>query len=675
MATGEPATPDPVPPRIFISYSRKDGRFVDRLAADLFAANVSAWVDRVRLEGGQNWEALIEEAIESAQCVVVVLSPDALASRWVEREYQLALSADKRIIPLQLRQILAIPEPLAGFQVIDFVHAYTFAFNRLLKALMAPPAMPQGALPSVFLRTRYEQGLAARASGNLYRAKELWREALDADPWYLNGDLAREFRLLHMRLDPIRAQQLRQEAQAARKAHQWRREAGAWEALLALVPFDYEGRICLREARRNRRYDPQYEIAQDAVARGDIASAQAALKALWRTHPNYGDPAGLASEVNVPLPESTSRADEKLRRRWLIKETLQTSQLALSLAAVGMYALLILLFLLFARFQLGSYLPAAVRSVLDWRVASEPMETWTALVVSGLFLYYVGRAFGKALQYGHLLIAFAAAFVASFALVPQLPSYISEASLHIGVANGFTDHLPENLQAPLGIPLDQGLAFAVFVLLGDLMGALILAAPFVIAQRIATALALHADALANQARRAGLLSWEDALRSNLIGNVARRMGLLTSMYREARVSHNASPTPKEAPGSWTGSLVILTPALTGLTLGIVGLFTNSGFISAFVAGAVAVIFATLNIKRLRTIGGWLAPLWISYGGVLLMSLAFAIGLFPQEPQAALLSHCIAIMAGLTVAMLIGIGLVVTERLRRLPVTDLRSDAI
>jgi hypothetical protein len=64
-----------------ISYARTDSDFVDRLEADLTAQGYSTWVDRRKLEGGQVWDAVIRNAIDHCRVVLVVISPDALASQ------------------------------------------------------------------------------------------------------------------------------------------------------------------------------------------------------------------------------------------------------------------------------------------------------------------------------------------------------------------------------------------------------------------------------------------------------------------------------------------------------------------------------------------------------------------------------------------------------------------
>ena len=73
--------------QLFISYSRKDIAFARRLAGDLEKAGYAVWWDITDLRGGDDWVRQIPAAIESSQFIVVVLSPNSVASEWVEKEY------------------------------------------------------------------------------------------------------------------------------------------------------------------------------------------------------------------------------------------------------------------------------------------------------------------------------------------------------------------------------------------------------------------------------------------------------------------------------------------------------------------------------------------------------------------------------------------------------------
>ncbi len=74
----------------FISYSRTDTDFVDRLEADLRARGFKTWVDRRKLEGTREWQPQIDHAIAEYPLMIVVLSPDAIASPYVRHEYEYA---------------------------------------------------------------------------------------------------------------------------------------------------------------------------------------------------------------------------------------------------------------------------------------------------------------------------------------------------------------------------------------------------------------------------------------------------------------------------------------------------------------------------------------------------------------------------------------------------------
>jgi hypothetical protein len=83
--------------QVFISYSRKDINFIKRLAADLQAAGLTAWYDLSGLDGGTTWGSEIQSAIEKSQFFVVVLSPNSLNSKWVQREFLFAESCNLRV--------------------------------------------------------------------------------------------------------------------------------------------------------------------------------------------------------------------------------------------------------------------------------------------------------------------------------------------------------------------------------------------------------------------------------------------------------------------------------------------------------------------------------------------------------------------------------------------------
>src|SRR5436309_6416268 len=122
------------PISLFISYAHADSAFVDRLEADLQKEGFDPWVDRQRLAGGQRWRRELQDAVKRAQVLLIVLSPDAVASQNVQIEYDYVLELGKVVIPLYYRQC-DIPMELRTIQWIDFRHSYEQGSQKLVHVL------------------------------------------------------------------------------------------------------------------------------------------------------------------------------------------------------------------------------------------------------------------------------------------------------------------------------------------------------------------------------------------------------------------------------------------------------------------------------------------------------------------------------------------------------------
>jgi hypothetical protein len=100
--------------RLFLSYSRKDAALVDRLAAALAAQGYEALLDRTNIAAGEEWKARLAELIARADTVVVLLSPDWLASPVCAWEAE-AERRGKRLLPALVRAVddARVPAALA----------------------------------------------------------------------------------------------------------------------------------------------------------------------------------------------------------------------------------------------------------------------------------------------------------------------------------------------------------------------------------------------------------------------------------------------------------------------------------------------------------------------------------------------------------------------------------
>jgi serine/threonine protein kinase len=89
------------PQHLFISYSRRDKDFAQRLKDHLRGSGFTIWIDE-QIEHGDHWFNEINDAIRTCAAFLVLMSPEAEHSEWVQKEILLAKRYKKPIFPLLL---------------------------------------------------------------------------------------------------------------------------------------------------------------------------------------------------------------------------------------------------------------------------------------------------------------------------------------------------------------------------------------------------------------------------------------------------------------------------------------------------------------------------------------------------------------------------------------------
>lgn len=126
---------------IFISYSKKDNKFAIKLANDLEKAGHNIWIDR-SIKVGEAWKQAIEEKLEEAEEVIVILSRNSIVSRWVQHEGSVAYGLKKKMYPVLIEDIPPDDVPIwveqlqyHSFVGIDYDIAY-----KSLNSVLTPPS-------------------------------------------------------------------------------------------------------------------------------------------------------------------------------------------------------------------------------------------------------------------------------------------------------------------------------------------------------------------------------------------------------------------------------------------------------------------------------------------------------------------------------------------------------
>ena len=124
-------------PYVFISYSRQDREFVERLSVALQRAGVETWVDTQNIVAGANWEQEIKKGLLQADVLLYVASAHSGSSGWIELELQAYLGGKGRVIPIVIDDAgpTSMPPSLRAFQWADFRGDFERATSQLLDGI------------------------------------------------------------------------------------------------------------------------------------------------------------------------------------------------------------------------------------------------------------------------------------------------------------------------------------------------------------------------------------------------------------------------------------------------------------------------------------------------------------------------------------------------------------
>jgi hypothetical protein len=105
---------------VFLSYSRQDwDQYASPLVERLRSEGVHVWVDQHTIDSGDDWMDEINEALQQSECLVLCVSPEALASKYVKMEYRYFISENKPILPVLCREA-DFPAELRGIQYVTY---------------------------------------------------------------------------------------------------------------------------------------------------------------------------------------------------------------------------------------------------------------------------------------------------------------------------------------------------------------------------------------------------------------------------------------------------------------------------------------------------------------------------------------------------------------------------
>src|SRR5262245_935731 len=125
-------------PNIFMSYSRREVGFVDDLTDRLEKEGYKVWLDYRSLVPGTPWVEQINRGVDEAQVILLVVSKAAIASRYVELEWQRVLTETNKRIILLIFEAVDLPPELEKFEWVDFRGNYEAGIKELIGQINSP---------------------------------------------------------------------------------------------------------------------------------------------------------------------------------------------------------------------------------------------------------------------------------------------------------------------------------------------------------------------------------------------------------------------------------------------------------------------------------------------------------------------------------------------------------
>lgn len=91
-------------PRVFISYSSKQEAIAQAIHDAIEQQHIACWMAPNSIPAGSSYQSMIPIALQQVDVVLLILTPDAEKSRWVQKEIGSAIGAGKKLLPYQLER-------------------------------------------------------------------------------------------------------------------------------------------------------------------------------------------------------------------------------------------------------------------------------------------------------------------------------------------------------------------------------------------------------------------------------------------------------------------------------------------------------------------------------------------------------------------------------------------
>ena len=271
---------------IFISYSKKNSDYAYELADYLQDQGFNIWIDRIGIEYGVGWWDAIVDGLHDCGAFIVVMTPEAKQSDWVQREVFIALQDKKAMFPILLNGdnwevfVLTQYADLSNGDLpdADLIRRLGEHVTPRGKGSNQSDLTPekQKAKPIAPQAIRFDVDNAIAEFFKAYRVKD-WSEGLD---------ILGRLRASDEDTAPFNVDEFEGQIHSAIETEKREREQEAYEA----------------------ERDRQYERVKMIATHADDETVWTTLQRFWETFPDF-DPDNIAGAVRPKPKAPQSNAD------------------------------------------------------------------------------------------------------------------------------------------------------------------------------------------------------------------------------------------------------------------------------------------------------------------------------------------------------------------------------
>jgi hypothetical protein len=124
-------------PKVFLSHTSADKQVARRLSLELAKAGVDVWLDEWAIKVGESISRKIDDALQECRYLILLLSPNAVSSNWVEKEWRAAFwreteSGEVVVLPAMAEKC-ELPPLLRDKKYADLSTSFGDGVRELLK--------------------------------------------------------------------------------------------------------------------------------------------------------------------------------------------------------------------------------------------------------------------------------------------------------------------------------------------------------------------------------------------------------------------------------------------------------------------------------------------------------------------------------------------------------------